>query len=110
MATTMTYNEWLAKQQTAADQTSDSALYTGALQHQMSAPTYGASAEALASRGLTGRGYSNYLANKDFTEATRKACDFTAKVIEYTMQFPTPHRDGVMLEPCLNLLFQERNL
>lgn len=52
----------------------------------------------------------NYLANKDFADATRKACDFTAKVIEYTMQFPTPHRDGVMLEPCLNLLFQEKKL
>lgn len=46
-----------------------------------------------------------FLAEKDFAAATRKACDFTAKVIEYTMKFPTPHRDGVMLEPCLKLLF-----
>jgi len=46
-----------------------------------------------------------FLAENDFAAATRKACDFTAKVIEYTMKFPTPHRDGVMLEPCLKLLF-----
>lgn len=46
-----------------------------------------------------------FLDGKSFEEATRKACAFTAKVIEYTMQFPTPHRDGVMLEPCLRYLF-----
>ena len=46
-----------------------------------------------------------FLSERDFAKATHKACDFTAKVIEYTMQFDTPHRDGVMLEPCLKLLF-----
>ena len=51
-----------------------------------------------------------FLDGNSFEDATHKACDFTAKVIEYTMQFPTPHRDGVMLEPCLKFLFQERTL
>ena len=46
-----------------------------------------------------------FLGGDGFEEATRKACGFTARVIEYTMRFPTPHRDGVMLEPCLKLLF-----
>jgi hypothetical protein len=74
MATTMTYNEWLAKQTAAANEVKTesigaankgyaSALYNGALQQQMSAPTYGATAEALASRGMANSGYSNYLAN-----------------------------------------------
>lgn len=47
-----------------------------------------------------------YFMSGDFFEnATHKACGFTAKVIGYTMQFPTPHREGVMLEPCLKFLF-----
>lgn len=85
MATTMTYNEWLAKQQATADQTRDSALYTGALQHQMSAPTYGASAEALATRGLTGSGYSNYLAN-NANEAYRQTVNAAYKAHGDTMK------------------------
>ena len=44
------------------------------------------------------------LAGDSFREATHKACAFTAEVIGYTMRFPTPHRDGVMLEPCLRSL------
>lgn len=49
-----------------------------------------------------------YLINGDDLEtATHKACKFTARVIEYTMKFPTPHRNGVMLEPCLKFLFRE---
>lgn len=44
----------------------------------------------------------------DLENATHKACDFTARVIRYTMNFPTPHRNGVMLEPCLKYLFRER--
>lgn len=51
-----------------------------------------------------------FLDGDSFKDATHKACAFTAKVIEYTMQFPTPHRDGVMLEPCLKFLFQDRML
>ena len=51
-----------------------------------------------------------FLSGDSFKEATHKACGFTAEVIRYTMQFPTPHRDGVMLEPCLKFLFQERIL
>lgn len=45
------------------------------------------------------------LAGDSFQAAVNKACDFTAAVIDYTMKFPTPHREGVMLEPCLKLLF-----
>ena len=45
------------------------------------------------------------LKGKSFKDATLAACKFTAEVIEYTMQFPTPHREGVMLEPCLSKLF-----
>ena len=46
-----------------------------------------------------------FISGDSFKDATHKACAFTAKVIEYTMQFPTPHREGVMLEPCLKYLF-----
>lgn len=46
-----------------------------------------------------------FLDGESFKLSTQKACAFTAKVIEYTMQFPTPHREGVMLEPCLKFLF-----
>ena len=45
------------------------------------------------------------LAGDSFETSVNKACDFTAAVIDYTMKFPTPHREGVMLEPCLKLLF-----
>lgn len=45
------------------------------------------------------------LNGESFKDSVHKACGFTAKVIEYTMQFPTPHREGVMLEPCLKHLF-----
>ena len=44
------------------------------------------------------------LKGDSFREATHKACAFTAEVIGYTMRFPTPHREGVMLEPCLKSL------
>ena len=44
------------------------------------------------------------LRGKNFVEATSAACGFTAEVIEYTMKFSTPHRDGVMLEACLGKL------
>lgn len=46
-----------------------------------------------------------FLEGDRFEDATHKACAFTARVIEYTMRFPTPRRDGVMLEPCLKYLF-----
>ena len=46
-----------------------------------------------------------FLDGYSFEESTHKACAFTARVIEYTMQFPTPHREGVMLEPCLKYLY-----
>lgn len=46
-----------------------------------------------------------FLGGESFEDATHKACAFTAKVIEYTMNFDTPHREGVMLEPCLKYLF-----
>ena len=39
-----------------------------------------------------------------FKNATDKACEFTADVIAYTLNFDTPHRDGVMLEPNLHKL------
>ena len=45
------------------------------------------------------------LSGESFESATHAACAFTAEVIGYTMRFPTPHRDGVMLEPCLKKLF-----
>lgn len=45
------------------------------------------------------------LNGESFKDSVHKACGFTAEVIEYTMQFPTPHREGVMLEPCLKHLF-----
>ena len=44
------------------------------------------------------------LKGKCFREAVSSACGFTAEVIKYTMGFPTPHRDGVMLEACLGKL------
>ena len=47
-----------------------------------------------------------FLEGESFEVSTKKACEFTATVIEYTMQFPTPHRDGVMLEPCLKYLIR----
>ena len=47
----------------------------------------------------------SYLNGESFKDSVKKACEFTASVIEYTMQFPTPHREGVMLEPCLKFLF-----
>ena len=47
-----------------------------------------------------------FLDGNSFANSTRKACKFTSEVINYTMRFPTPHRDGVMLEPCLRLLLE----
>ncbi len=47
-----------------------------------------------------------FLDGDGFVKATHKACKFTSEVIKYTMRFPTPHREGVMLEPCLKLLWE----
>lgn len=41
---------------------------------------------------------------ESFKNATDKACEFTADLIAYTLNFDTPHRDGVMLEPNLHKL------
>ncbi len=43
---------------------------------------------------------------ESFRQATDAACKFTADVIAYTLNFDTPHRDGVMLEPNLHKLFR----
>ena len=48
------------------------------------------------------------LGGKCFRDAVASACRFTAEVIEYTMQFSTPHREGVMLEACLGSLITEK--
>ena len=47
-----------------------------------------------------------FLEGNSFSDSTRKACHFTSEVINYTMRFSTPHREGVMLEPCLKLLWE----
>ena len=46
----------------------------------------------------------NTILGESFKDATDKACEFTADVIAYTLNFDTPHRDGVMLEPNLHKL------
>ncbi|NLK40318.1 MAG: pyridoxamine kinase [Clostridiales bacterium] len=42
----------------------------------------------------------------DFPEALSAASHFTRDVIEYSLRYPTPQREGVSLEPCLGALTQ----
>lgn len=93
MTTTMSYKEWLDSQKataltardeavTAANKAYDTSMYAAALQRQASQPTYGATAEALGSAGLTGSGYSNYL-KQSADEAFRMNAD-TARQTQKT--------------------------
>jgi len=50
---------------------------------------------------LTGK----YLSGNTFTESVATASKFVHDVIEYTMQWNTPIREGVLLEGCLNKLY-----
>ena len=46
------------------------------------------------------------LSGKSFEESVGKASRFTALTIQKTMQFPTPVRDGVVLESCMDELMR----